>query len=134
MDSTHFGSLNDLSDVPIYFLAEPKTNSSPPSKRKKKPHNLPLKKFGLLSHSPSKVLLLGSPAFTNKHKNLFSGSYAFPGKQRRRENGTTKDGKLCIENIEKESDALDALPCLVGNGAFTKEISVLPVEQEHRTP
>ena len=134
VDSTPFGSPNDVSSVPICFSATPKPTSSPSSRRNKKPHNLPHNRLGLLPLSPSKSPLLGHPPKTNKRKNLFSGTYAFSGKQARGEEGSPNLGKLCIENIEKESGALEALPILVGDGASTNEISALPMDQERRMP
>ena len=134
VDYNHFGSPNATSFAPICFSAEPKTTPSTSSRRKKKSHQFPQNNVGPLSLSPSKSPLLGHPSTTNKRKNFFSGSYAFSGKQARGEKGNPIYGKLCIENIEKESGALEALPILVGNGASTNEISALPVDQERRTP
>ena len=134
VDLPPFGSLSNVPSDPICFSAAPKKNPSPSSRRKKKSHNLPQRKLGPLSISPSKSLLLGRLPKTNKRKNLFSGSYAFSRKQRKGGKGISKDEKLCIENIEKISSALEALPSQVGNGVCTKEISALPVDQKRRTP
>ncbi|KAL5543271.1 hypothetical protein UlMin_010981 [Ulmus minor] len=123
--SPTFGPLEKASSDPICFSAVSKTLSPPSSKRKKKSHNYSHKKSGLIALSPSKAPFLGRPPNMNKRKNSFSGLYAFSGKQSRGESGARKAGKLCIENLEKESGALEALPLLVGNRAFTNEISGL---------
>ena len=82
-NSPPFGSPSHVTSPPFCFTTTSKVNSSSSSRRKKKSHNFPLSKLGPLSISPSKSLLLGRLANSNKRKNIFSGSYAFSGKQRK---------------------------------------------------